>query len=63
MPNLPLPGFLQPLPDVAPDDFVLQLHIGGQGFAREQRQEGLADGLVRRAVHERQVALSQNILA
>ena len=61
--NLALALHLLPLLKVLSDDTILQLYIRGQGLSREQGQEGLADGLVGRPVHESQVALPQDVLA
>ena len=52
----------EPLCNVLPDDAILDLHVRPERFAGEQGQEGLADGLMLRAVHEGQVLLPQNIL-
>lgn len=57
-----LPGKLaEPLLEVPPDDAVLQLHVGAQRLPREQREEGLANGLVGVAVHEGQIVGAQYV--
>lgn len=61
--NLTLALHLLPLLEVLSNDTVLKLYIRGQRLAGEQGQEGLANGLVRRPVHESQVALPEDVLA
>ena len=46
----------QPLRNVATYNAILQLHIGSQSLACEERQERLPNGLVGLAMHEGQVA-------